>query len=240
MANDTRSARLAVLIDADNASPKIVDRLFEEVARLGEASVRRIYGDFSSVHLRGWMDVLPKYAIIPQHQTAHTVGKNSSDITMVIDAMDLVHAGNLEGVCLISSDSDFTRLASRIREGGLLVYGFGKENTAESFRQACHRFFYTESFVKTPAPAGQQSDQPVSLIRRAINDLAEDENQSVMLGRLANQIYKIKPDFSYPGKLITYIRTMPEFKVEIGKDGHPLVSIARKPAKKQATARKPS
>lgn len=228
MARNDRSPRLAVLIDADNASPKIAGGLFEEVARLGEASVRRIYGDFGSSQLNGWRDVLPQHAIIPQHQIAHTKGKNSSDITMVIDAMDLLHAGNLEGVCLVSSDSDFTRLASRIREGGLLVYGFGGKKTPTSFTQACHRFFYTETYVTATESAQPVPDTEVSVIRRAINDLAEEDNQPVPLNALANQIYKIKPDFTHPGKLSSYVRTLKEFKVDKGKDGHPLVSIARK------------
>ena len=111
----TRSPRLAVLIDADNASAKIADGLFEEIAKIGEASVRRIYGDFSSPRSKAWADILAKHAIIPQQQFAYISGKNASDITLVIDAMDLLHSGRFDGFCLVSSDSDFTRLAARIR-----------------------------------------------------------------------------------------------------------------------------
>ena len=110
MASETRSPRLAVLIDADNASAKIADGLFEEIAKIGEASVRRIYGDFSNARAKGWADILSKHAIIPQQQFAYTTGKNASDITLVIDAMDLLHSGRFDGFCLVSSDSDFTRL----------------------------------------------------------------------------------------------------------------------------------
>src|SRR5271156_4315387 len=144
MPSEARSPRLAVLIDADNTSAKIADGLFEEIAKIGEASVRRIYGDFSSARSKGWADVLSKHAIIPQQQFSYTTGKNASDITLVIDAMDLLHSGRFDGFCLVSSDSDFTRLASRIREQGVDVFGFGEQKTPESFRQACRRFVYTE------------------------------------------------------------------------------------------------
>lgn len=151
MPSELRSPRLAVLIDADNASAKIADGLFEEIAKIGEASVRRIYGDFSNARSRAWADILSKHAIIPQQQFAYTTGKNASDITLVIDAMDLLHSGRFDGFCLVSSDSDFTRLAARIREQGVDVFGFGEQKTPESFRQACRRFVYTENLLAAPA-----------------------------------------------------------------------------------------
>ena len=132
--------RFAVLIDAENTSPQIASGLFEEVAKFGEASVRRIYGDFSNQRLKSWTEILQKYAIDPYQQFAYTTGKNASDITLVIDAMDLLHSGRFDGFCLVSSDSDFTRLAARIREHGVDVFGFGEQKTPESFRQACRRF----------------------------------------------------------------------------------------------------
>jgi hypothetical protein len=146
-AEQQRLPRFAVLIDADNTSPLIAGGLFEEVAKFGEASVRRIYGDFSGPQLRSWSDILQKHAIDPYQQFAYTKGKNASDIALVIDAMDLLHSGRFEGFCLVSSDSDFTRLASRLREQGADVYGFGKQDTPESFRQACRRFIYTENLA---------------------------------------------------------------------------------------------
>ena len=149
----TPSRRLAVLIDADNTSPSIADGLFDEIAKIGEASVRRIYGDFSGQRLKSWADILSQHAIIPHQNFAYTAGKNASDIALVIDAMDLLHSGRFDGFCLVSSDSDFTRLAARIREQGADVYGFGAQKTPESFRQACRRFIYTENLLpEAPAP----------------------------------------------------------------------------------------
>jgi hypothetical protein len=123
MPEESRTRRLAILIDADNTSPRIAAGLFEEVAKFGEASVRRIYGDFSGQRLKSWVDILQKYAIDPYQQFAYTTGKNASDIALVIDAMDLLHSGRFDGFCLVSSDSDFTRLASRLREQGADVFG---------------------------------------------------------------------------------------------------------------------
>lgn len=162
MPAEIRSRRLAVLIDADNASAKIADGLFEEIAKIGEASVRRIYGDFSSSRSKAWADLLSKHAIIPQQQFAYTTGKNASDITLVIDAMDLLHSGRFDGFCLVSSDSDFTRLPARIREQGVDVFGFGEQKTPESFRQACRRFIYTENLLPS-APLGAVGNQLANL-----------------------------------------------------------------------------
>ena len=151
--------RLAVLIDADNTAAKWADAIFEEIATLGEASVRRIYGDFSGPHLRGWERKLAGLAVIPHQQFAYTKGKNSSDITLVIDAMDLMHTGRFEGFVLVSSDSDFARLASRLREQGLQVFGIGKMNTPEAFRKACKRFIFVENLLGD-AEATQKTDEP--------------------------------------------------------------------------------
>ena len=139
--------RLAVLIDADNTAPKWAEAIFEEIATLGEASVRRIYGDFSGPHLRSWEKKLAGLALIPHQQFAYTKGKNSSDIALVIDAMDLMHTGRFDGFVLVSSDSDFARLASRLREQGLQVFGIGKTNTPEAFRKACKRFIFVENLL---------------------------------------------------------------------------------------------
>src|SRR6201995_3991307 len=148
MTDESRLRRLAILIDADNTSPRIVAGLFEEIAKFGEASVRRIYGDFSNQRLKSWTDILQKYAIDPFQQFAYTSGKSASDIALVIDAMDLLHSGRFDGFCLVSSDSDFTRLASRLREQGADVYGFGEQKTPESFRPAGRRFIYTENLPR--------------------------------------------------------------------------------------------
>lgn len=226
MANDTRPPRLAVLIDADNASARIVDGLFEEIAKLGEASVRRIYGDFSGTRSKGWADVLTKYAIIPQQQFAYTVGKNASDITLVIDAMDLLHSGRFDGFCLVSSDSDFTRLAARIREEGVDVFGFGEQKTPESFRQACRRFIYTENLLPdAPAKVGVSAAakplEPLSraseILLRVIGDLESDAGW-VSLGSIGTQLANIAPDFdprSYGfKKLSDLVRKIPALELD--------------------------
>ncbi|RFC65807.1 NYN domain-containing protein [Mesorhizobium denitrificans] len=204
MSSETRSPRLAVLIDADNASSKIADGLFEEIAKIGEASVRRIYGDFSSARSKGWADILSKHAIIPQQQFAYTTGKNASDITLVIDAMDLLHSGRFDGFCLVSSDSDFTRLAARIREQGVDVFGFGEQKTPESFRQACRRFIYTENLSVAEHAANQETTpeskalKPPSAatptIKKVIAQM-ESEDGWVSLGVIGKQLANMASDF---------------------------------------------
>src|SRR5215467_6185041 len=204
MPSEPRSPRLAVLIDADNASAKIADGLFEEIAKIGEASVRRIYGDFSSSRSRGWTDILAKHAIIPQQQFAYTTGKNASDITLVIDAMDLLHSGRLDGFCLVSSDSDFTRLASRLREQGADVYGFGEQKTPESFRQACRKFIYTENLLpeaqvstaeEGPSPkALQPPSAAIPILNKAIMQM-ETEDGWVGLGAVGQRLANMASDF---------------------------------------------
>ena len=226
MALEPRSPRLAVLIDADNTSAKIADRLFEEIAQLGEASVRRIYGDFTRAQLRGWTDILAKHAIIAHQQFAYVTGKNASDIALVIDAMDLMHSGRFEGFCLVSSDSDFTRLAARIREEGLDVFGFGERKTPESFRQACRRFIYTENLlVEAPAQAdvapqakSQQSPSAAVPILKKVISQMDGEDGWVGLGALGNRLANLAPDFdprSYGvGKLSDLVRKSGAFEIE--------------------------
>lgn len=204
---EARVPRLAVLIDADNASAKIADGLFEEIAKIGEASVRRIYGDFSGTRLKSWTDVLPKHAITASQNFANTTGKNASDIALVIEAMDLLHSGRFDGFCLVSSDSDFTRLASRIREQGVDVYGFGEQKTPESFRQACRRFIYTENLLPgavtseaqsepdgAPSKALKKPSAATPLLRKAIAQL-EDDDGWVSLGAVGKQLSNLASDF---------------------------------------------
>lgn len=198
--------RLAVLIDADNASHRIASGLFEEIAKIGEASVRRIYGDFSGTRLKGWSDILSMHAILPHQNFAYTAGKNASDIALVIDAMDLLHRGRFDGFCLVSSDSDFTRLAARIREEGVDVYGFGEQKTPESFRQACRRFVYTENLLPEAAPPEQRPpDAPQAparkppsasrgLILTAIAQL-DDEDGWVPLAGVGQRLAVLASDF---------------------------------------------
>ena len=133
-------ARPAVLIDAENASPRHAGLVFEGAGRLGEATVRRIYGDFSNGRLASWSAAIRSWSIVPCHQPAQVRGKNAADIALAIDAIDLSYRERLDGFLLVSSDSDFTRLAQRLREGGFAVYGFGESKTPRAFRSACHRF----------------------------------------------------------------------------------------------------
>ncbi len=203
MAEEIRLRRFAVLIDADNTSPRIAAGLFEEIARFGEASVRRIYGDFSSPRMKSWADILQKYAIDPYQQFAYTTGKNASDIALVIDAMDLLHSGRFDGFCLVSSDSDFTRLASRLREEGADVYGFGAQKTPESFRQACRRFVYIENLLPEAEVAipeeGSSKARPsasaaIPILTKAIAQM-ETEDGWVGLGVVGQRLANIASDF---------------------------------------------
>ena len=146
--SDSDQSRLAVLIDADNAQPSVIDGLLAEVARVGVASVKRIDGDWTSPSHTQWKKSLLKHSIQPVQQFAYTSGKNATDSALIIDAMDLLHAGNVDGFCLVSSDSDFTRLASRIREDGLVVYGFGERKTPKPFVAACDTFIYVENLTE--------------------------------------------------------------------------------------------
>jgi uncharacterized LabA/DUF88 family protein len=155
---DENTAKLAVLIDADNAQPATAEALLAEVAKYGTANVKRAYGDWTGSSLKGWKDELLTQSIQPIQQFAYTRGKNATDAAMVIDAMDLLYSGRFDGFCIVSSDSDFTRLAARIRESGLTVYGFGERKTPKPFVAACDKFIYIENLtygesVTTPAGA---------------------------------------------------------------------------------------
>lgn len=252
MAIEPRTPRLAVLIDADNASPRIAPGLFEEIAKIGEASVRRIYGDFSGSRLKAWVEILSRHAIMPHQNFAYTTGKNASDIALVIDAMDLLHSGRFDAFCLVSSDSDFTRLAARIREQGIDVYGFGERKTPESFRQACHRFVYTENLVPEASAAERAgggdaaaaaTKQPVSaaipLIRTAIGQL-ETEDGWVALGGVGQRLSILSPDFdprTYGfARLGDLVEKTGAF--ELRRDGGRSVFIRNKPPERRRPPRR--
>ena len=189
--------KLAVLIDADNAQASIVGELLAEVSRYGTASVKRAYGDWTTTNLKGWKDVLHKMAIQPMQQFSYTTGKNSTDSSLIIDAMDLLHGGSLDGFCLVSSDSDFTRLATRIREAGLVVYGFGEKKTPQPFVAACDKFIYTEILkpqqqVSVPDDEAPEPVEP--LLRIAIAATAKD-NGWAPLSAVGSMIVKNSPSF---------------------------------------------
>ena len=163
--NDDDQPRLAVLIDADNAQPSVIEGLLAEVAKYGVASVKRIYGDFTSPRMTQWKAALLRHSISPAQQFAYTSGKNATDSSMIIDAMDLLYTDRFNGFCLVSSDSDFTRLAQRLREEGLTVYGFGEKKTPDPFVRACDKFIYTE--VLRMAPATGEAGKPLPSPARA-------------------------------------------------------------------------
>jgi len=168
--SDDGQRRLVVLIDADNAQPSVIEGLLAEVAKYGVASVKRIYGDFTSTRLTQWKQVLLKHSINPVQQFTYTSGKNATDSSLIIDAMDLMYTARFDGVCLVSSDSDFTRLAQRMREEGLIVYGFGERKTPDAFVQACDKFIYTEVLradVAPSTPAATKSARPAKTPAKA-------------------------------------------------------------------------
>lgn len=213
--NRHNDARLAVLIDADNASTNYLDKLLSEIATLGKTTVRRAYGDWTRPQLNRWKNVLLSNSIQPIQQFNYTTGKNATDASLIIDAMDLLYTERFDGFCLVSSDSDFTRLAQRIREDGLLVYGFGRTNTPKPFVQACDRFTYLEVLEvteddNTPASVDfydsadmlfsvdtnqlKPVDVAVTLVKLAIDSMA-DEQGWANIAPVKNYILKVEPDF---------------------------------------------
>ena len=196
--------RLALLIDADNAQPSITEGLLSEVAKYGLASVKRIYGDWTTPNLTGWKSVLLEHSIQPVQQFRYTVGKNATDSAMIIDAMDLLNTRRFDDFCLVSSDSDFTRLASRIREGGLLVYGFGEKKTPKAFVSACDKFIFTE-VLRFQEEAGQAAkpktgiqlkrDAKLVALLRSAFEAASDDSGWAHLGAVGSNIAKQAPEF---------------------------------------------
>ena len=188
---------LAVLVDADNAQASVIAELFAEVARYGTPTVKRAYGDWTTPNLSGWKDVLHLHAIQPIQQFRYTTGKNATDSALIIEAMDLLHGGKVDGFCLVSSDSDFTRLATRIREAGLSVYGFGEKKTPKPFVAACDKFIYTE-ILRKPLP-GTPVEAPVQTSLRPLLSAAIaaaiQEDGWAFLGVVGGLLLKSDPSF---------------------------------------------
>lgn len=203
---DTESThKLAVLIDADNAQPSIIEGLLAEIAKYGTANVKRIYGDWTAPHLKSWKEALLQHSIQPIQQFGYTRGKNATDSAMIIDAMDLLYTEKFDGFCLVSSDSDFTKLAARIRESGLVVYGFGERKTPEPFVAACDKFIYTEvlrqeedevsgSMDRKSSNELKQDTKLVNLLRSAVQ-ASSDESGWAHLAPVGSYIAKQSPDF---------------------------------------------
>lgn len=191
------SENLAVLIDADNAQASVITDLLSEAARYGTATVKRAYGDWTTPNLAGWKDVLHVHAIQPIQQFRYTTGKSATDSALIIDAMDLLHGGKVDGFCLVSSDSDFTRLATRIREAGLAVYGFGEQKTPKPFVAACDRFIFTEILRKSSSDATMTVPAIASLkpLLSAAVTVAAQEDGWASLAQVGALILKNDPSF---------------------------------------------
>lgn len=204
--------KLAVIIDADNVPSENVKGMMEEIAKYGIPTFKRIYGDWTKPNLAGWKNVLLENAITPIQQYGYTTGKNSTDAAMIIDAMDILYTGRVDGFCIVSSDSDFTKLATRLRESGMKVFGFGEKKTPNPFIVACDKFIYLE-ILKSPTlivtTGKKKAENPqeskletikqidleiISLISSTVNDIA-DEDEWAFLGDVGNLLIKKKPDF---------------------------------------------
>jgi uncharacterized LabA/DUF88 family protein len=240
--NDNRGdKRLALLIDADNASPSIILGLLSEVSKYGVPTVKRIYGDWTTPNLGGWKETLLDHSISPIQQFRYTVGKNATDSAMIIDAMDLLYEGKIDGFCLVSSDSDFTRLASRIRESGLLVYGFGERKTPTAFVSACDKFTFSDILTdprKTAEPTQARTANELkgdtglmNLLRKSVEASANEEGWA-HLAEVGAQISSQKPDFDSRhygySKLSALVEATMLFETKrepVGNEGHPAVFV---------------
>ena len=254
--------KLAVLIDADNISPKYVKVILDEAASFGVAAAKRIYGDWSDPRLKSWKDALLNNSIIPMQQYSYTTGKNATDSAMIIDAMDLLYSGNLDGFCIVSSDSDFTRLAARLREAGKLVIGMGESKTLGPFVKACDQFKYLdlilghqeeeeaaptatdEAEAAAMAQAGDDTainrDSVVKLVRGMIDEM-DDGTGWVRTSRVGDQLIKRYPDFDVRNfgskSLNKFLASFPEMEVEerILANGNPIQFVRMRPVPRPAS-----
>lgn len=226
-----RSRRIAMLIDGDNAQPSLIGDMLAETSKYGTVIIRRIYGDWTTANMNGWKEVLQTYAIQPIQQFRYTIGKNATDSAMIIDAMDLLYTEKLDGFCIVSSDSDFTRLAARIRESGLIVYGFGEKKTPKAFVAACDKFIYTEILKEQQEEEDELESKPapkpgrdikgdrrlISLLRNAVEDLA-DESGWAYLGSVGQSITNRSSEFDPRNygfkKLGDLFRALPQFEID--------------------------
>lgn len=239
MQNDLK---LAVLIDADNVPYANVKEMLEEIAKYGTPTFKRIYADWTKPHVSGWKSVLLEHAIQPIQQYSYTSGKNSSDSALIIDAMDILYTGKVDGFCIVSSDSDFTRLATRLRESGMKVIGIGEKKTLNPFITACDKFIYIEILKRkvTVVPEETETENPevekakpatplnkigpeiINVVTESISDL-EDENGWAYLGDLGNLLLKKKPDFDPRNygfsKMLALLKNMNKFELDERETG---------------------
>jgi uncharacterized LabA/DUF88 family protein len=235
--------RLAMLIDADNASPTIITGLLAEISKYGVATIKRIYGDWTTPNLTGWKNALLEHSIIPIQQFRYTVRKNATDCAMIIDAMDILYGGKTDGFCLVSSDSDFTRLAARIRESGHMVYGFGERKTPMAFVSACDKFTFVDIFtepanadagVNAPARAMVALDKEISRLLSVCVQSCANEDGWTNLADVGAQIASQKPDFDsrhygYP-KLSALVESTGAFELRrepVGIHGQTIMVLVR-------------
>ena len=241
--DNSNDLRLAVLIDADNIPYRLIGGILEEIAKYGSPTFKRIYADWTKPHVAGWKSVLLDHAITPVQQYSYTTGKNSSDSALIIDAMDILYTGRVDGFCVVSSDSDFTRLATRLREAGMKVFGMGEQKTPSPFRAACDKFIYIE-ILDQPETGPKQiklSDlrkkekviskidkNLLSLITSSINDIA-DENGWAFLGELGNLLLKKRPDFDPRNygfeKLLLLIKSLGYYETDERETGRKNVKL---------------
>ena len=231
----TPDLHLAVLIDGDNVPSNYVKEMLEEIAKYGNPTIKRIYGDWTNPRLKKWKDVLLQNAIVPIQQYGYTSGKNATDSAMIIDAMDILYSGKVNGFCLVSSDSDFTKLAMRLREAGMVVYGIGEKKTPDPFIVACDKFIYLEilneeniqddgasvSRKRTKVKVDKLTPSVVKLIKSTISDL-EDDDGWAFLGEVGALLQKKQPNFdprNYGFKKLTpLIKSIKKFEIEQRKN----------------------
>lgn len=244
---------IAVLIDGDNAQPKLMKEIIEEVSKYGKATIRRIYGDWTSPQMNGWKAIINQHSISPIQKFSYTTGKNSTDGSLIIDAMDILHGHNTEGFCIVSSDSDYTGLAKRIREEGLFVMGIGEKKTPEAFVKSCEIFTFTENITiieSEPRVKRAKSTKKTTVVNKVIKtksntklskedaatidkafDISTNDEEKAHISTLGLNIRKIDPSFdprSYGFKSLTNlfkeIDTYEVIKNDVNGINHPLIS----------------
>lgn len=242
--------RFAVLIDADNVSDKYIKYIFDELSNDGIITYKRIYGDWTKPSFAGWKNLLLRYSITPIQQYAYTTGKNATDSAMIIDAMDILYTGKVEGFCIVSSDSDFTRLASRLREAGMYVVGMGERKTPPPFRAACNIFKYLDVLARSeqkensvaPEPEQKPQEQPhddftplktvVKAIKSIVDDTSDDDGWS-FIGSVGNILIKRFPDFDVRNygysKLTPFVKSTNTFEIKsVSKQNQKLIYIRKR------------
>jgi uncharacterized LabA/DUF88 family protein len=243
--------KIAVLIDGDNAQPKILKEMLEEVAKYGKATIRRIYGDWTIPQMYGWKDALNQHSFNPIQKFAYTTGKNSTDSSLIIDAMDILHEKNIDGFCIVSSDSDYTGLAKRIREEGVFVMGMGRKTTPVAFIQSCEIFTYIENIVpeeavaeakkpikrtskKSPVPEkAPEAIKPAKIVNefKVIDkafDISSGEDEQAYISQMGINLRRIDPSFDTRAfgfkNLTRLLENLPNYEV-VKKDINGIIHV---------------